>query len=92
MYFNYGILFQENDSPILNLNDSGHKAWVTRIINYLKPSSNKYSHTDLSSSCHGHSATRAGCQLIRHLLKHNDVSIRTLLMYYLYGMCTLIKI
>ncbi|KAF9798869.1 hypothetical protein SFRURICE_020433 [Spodoptera frugiperda] len=72
-------ILKENDSPILNLNDSGHKAWVTRIINYLKPSSNKYSHTDLSSSCHGHSATRAGCQLIRHLLKHNDLECQRLL-------------
>lgn len=74
-------LFQENDTLLLNLNDSGHKAWVVRIINYLKPSSNKYSHTDLSSTCHGHSATRAGCQLIRHLLRHNDVSKITIVFY-----------
>lgn len=59
---------------MLNLNESGHKTWVTRIINYLKPSSNKYSHTD-STTCHGHCATRAGCQLIRHLLRYNDVSM-----------------
>ncbi|KAL0840448.1 hypothetical protein ABMA28_015699 [Loxostege sticticalis] len=66
-------ILKENDSaPLLNLNDSGHRAWVGRIINYLKPSSNKYSHTDLSTTGHGHSATRAGCQLIRHLLRHND--------------------
>ncbi|XP_026729335.1 rapamycin-insensitive companion of mTOR [Trichoplusia ni] len=72
-------ILKENDTPLLNLNDSGHKAWVTRIINYLKPSSNKYSHTDLSSTCHGHSATRAGCQLIRHLLRHNDLDCQRLL-------------
>ncbi|XP_063890175.1 rapamycin-insensitive companion of mTOR [Helicoverpa armigera] len=72
-------ILKENDAPLLNLNDSGHKAWVSRIINYLKPSSNKYSHTDLSSTCHGHSATRAGCQLIRHLLRHNDLECQRLL-------------
>ncbi|KAJ8732665.1 hypothetical protein PYW07_015264 [Mythimna separata] len=72
-------ILKENDTPLLNLNDSGHKAWVVRIINYLKPSSNKYSHTDLSSTCHGHSATRAGCQLIRHLLRHNDLECQRLL-------------
>ncbi|CAB3243727.1 unnamed protein product [Arctia plantaginis] len=72
-------ILKENDTPLLNLNDSGHKAWVTRIINYLKPSSNKYSHTDLSSTGHGHSATRAGCQVIRHLLRHNDFECQRLL-------------
>ncbi|XP_045512078.1 rapamycin-insensitive companion of mTOR [Pieris brassicae] len=66
-------VLKESDTIILNLNDSGHKAWACRIINYLKPSSNKYSHTDLSTNCNGHSATRAGCQLIRHLLRHNDM-------------------
>ncbi|XP_072940990.1 rapamycin-insensitive companion of mTOR isoform X2 [Epargyreus clarus] len=73
------ILKETDDLPLLNLNDSGHKAWAGRIINYLKPSSNKYSHTDLSSTCHGHSATRAGCQLIRHLLRHNDADSQRLL-------------
>ncbi|VVC96483.1 unnamed protein product, partial [Leptidea sinapis] len=62
---------RETDAPLLNLNDSCHKAWASRIMNYLKPSSNKYSHTDLSTTCNGHSATRAGCHLIRHLLRHN---------------------
>ncbi|CAK1553660.1 unnamed protein product [Leptosia nina] len=66
-------ILKEAETTLLNLNDSGHKAWAGRIINYLKPSSNKYSHTDLSTNCNGHSATRAGCQLIRHLLRHNDV-------------------
>ncbi|XP_068630282.1 rapamycin-insensitive companion of mTOR [Battus philenor] len=66
------ILKETDGTPLLNLNDSGHKAWANRIINYLKPSSNKYSHTDLSTTCNGHSATRAGCQLIRHLLRHSD--------------------
>lgn len=72
-------ILKETDTPLLNLNDSGHKAWVARIINYLKPSSNKYSHTDLSSTGHGHTATRAGCQLIRHLLRHNDLECQRLL-------------
>lgn len=73
-------ILKENDTtPFFNLNDSGHKAWATRIVNYLKPSSNKYSHMDLSSTCYGHSATRAGCQLIRHLLRHNDVDCHRLL-------------
>ncbi|GBP15175.1 Rapamycin-insensitive companion of mTOR [Eumeta japonica] len=72
-------ILKEHDEPILNLNDSSHKAWVTRIVDYLKPSSNKYSHADLSATWHGHSATRAGCQLIRHLLKHNDADTRKLL-------------
>ncbi|KAL4710437.1 hypothetical protein ACJJTC_008839 [Scirpophaga incertulas] len=73
-------ILKENDSnPFLNLNDSDHKAWVGRIINYLKPSSNKYSHTDLSTAGNGHSATRAGCQLIRHLLRHNDLDSQRLL-------------
>ncbi|VVC96482.1 unnamed protein product, partial [Leptidea sinapis] len=64
-------ILKETDAPLLNLNDSCHKAWASRIMNYLKPSSNKYSHTDLSTTCNGHSATRAGCHLIRHLLRHN---------------------
>ncbi|XP_053602519.1 rapamycin-insensitive companion of mTOR [Plodia interpunctella] len=73
-------ILKENDShPLVNLSDSGHKAWAGRIINYLKPSSNKYSHTDLSTTAHGHSATRAGCQLIRHLLRHNDADCQRLL-------------
>ncbi|RVE41299.1 hypothetical protein evm_014048 [Chilo suppressalis] len=73
------ILKENDNSPLLNLNDSSHRAWVGRIINYLKPSSNKYSHTDLSTTGHGHSATRAGCQLIRHLLKHNDADCQRIL-------------
>ncbi|XP_037299313.1 rapamycin-insensitive companion of mTOR isoform X2 [Manduca sexta] len=73
------ILKETDSTPFLNLNDSGHKTWAARIINYLKPSSNKYSHTDLSSTCNGHSATRAGCQLIRHLLKHNDADSQKML-------------
>ncbi|XP_047986366.1 rapamycin-insensitive companion of mTOR [Leguminivora glycinivorella] len=73
-------ILKENDTaPLLNLCDSGHKAWVARIVNYLKPSSNKYSHTDLSTTSNGHSATRAGCQLIRHLLRHNDADSQRLL-------------
>ncbi|XP_063379404.1 rapamycin-insensitive companion of mTOR [Cydia fagiglandana] len=73
-------ILKENDSaPLLNLCDSGHKAWVARIVNYLKPSSNKYSHTDLSTTSNGHSTTRAGCQLIRHLLRHNDADSQRLL-------------
>ncbi|XP_063621105.1 rapamycin-insensitive companion of mTOR [Cydia splendana] len=73
-------ILKENDTaPLLNLCDSGHKAWVARIVNYLKPSSNKYSHTDLSTTSNGHSTTRAGCQLIRHLLRHNDADSQRLL-------------
>ncbi|CAH2107437.1 unnamed protein product [Euphydryas editha] len=73
-------ILKENDGkPLLNLNDSGHRAWASRIINYLKPSSNKYSHTDLSTIGNGQSATRASCQLIRKLLQQNDAdSIRLL--------------
>ncbi|CAG5039959.1 unnamed protein product [Parnassius apollo] len=73
------ILKESDGSPLLNLNDSGHKAWASRIISYLKPSSNKYSHTDLSTTCNGHTATRAGCQLIRHLLLHNDTDSQKML-------------
>ncbi|XP_039749145.1 rapamycin-insensitive companion of mTOR [Pararge aegeria] len=73
------ILKETDSSPLLNLNDSGHREWASRIINYLKPSSNKYSHTDLSTTCNGHSPTRAGCQLIRHLLRHNDVDTQRML-------------
>ncbi|CAH2075234.1 unnamed protein product, partial [Iphiclides podalirius] len=73
------ILKETDGAPLLNLNDSGHKAWASRIISYLKPSSNKYSHADLSTTCNGHSATRAGCQLIRHLLRHNDTDSQKLL-------------
>ncbi|XP_061377778.1 rapamycin-insensitive companion of mTOR [Danaus plexippus] len=73
------ILKETEGTPLLNLNDSGHRAWASRIINYLKPSANKYSHTDLSTTCNGHSATRAGCQLIRHLLRHNDSDSQRLL-------------
>ncbi|XP_045534255.1 rapamycin-insensitive companion of mTOR [Papilio machaon] len=73
------ILKESDSAPLLNLNDSGHKAWVSRIISYLKPSSNKYSHTDISTTCNGHSATRAGCQLIRHLLQHNDADSHRML-------------
>ncbi|XP_045493757.1 rapamycin-insensitive companion of mTOR isoform X2 [Colias croceus] len=72
-------ILKETDTPLLNLSDSCHKAWANRIINYLKPSSNKYSHTDLSTTCNGHSATRAGCQLIRHLLQHNDTDSKKFL-------------
>ncbi|XP_061709470.1 LOW QUALITY PROTEIN: uncharacterized protein LOC133519480 [Cydia pomonella] len=73
-------ILKENDTaPLLNLCDSGHKAWVARIINYLKPSSNKYSHTDVSTTSNGHATTRAGCQLIRHLLRHNDADSQRLL-------------
>ncbi|KAJ2946926.1 hypothetical protein O0L34_g16268 [Tuta absoluta] len=73
-------ILKENESePLLNLSESTHKAWVARVVNYLKPSANKYSHTDLSATCHGHSATRAGCQLIRHLLRHNDPDSQRLL-------------
>ncbi|XP_038210519.1 rapamycin-insensitive companion of mTOR-like [Zerene cesonia] len=72
-------ILKETDTPLLNLSDSCHKAWASRIINYLKPSSNKYSHTDLSTTCNGHSATRAGCQLIRHLLQHNDTDSKKFL-------------
>ncbi|XP_060801043.1 rapamycin-insensitive companion of mTOR [Amyelois transitella] len=73
------ILKENDSSPLVNLNDSGHKAWAGRIISYLKPSSNKYSHSDLSATAHGHSATRAGCQLIRHLLRQNDADCQRLL-------------
>ncbi|XP_046960135.1 rapamycin-insensitive companion of mTOR [Vanessa cardui] len=73
------ILKETDGTPLLNLSDSGHKAWASRIINYLKPSSNKYSHTDLSTIGNGHSATRAGCQLIRKLLCHNDADSQRLL-------------
>ncbi|XP_013141294.1 PREDICTED: rapamycin-insensitive companion of mTOR [Papilio polytes] len=73
------ILKESDGAPLLNLNDSGHKAWASRIISYLKPSSNKYSHTDLSTTSNGHSATRAGCQLIRHLLQHNDADSQRML-------------
>ncbi|XP_034824961.1 rapamycin-insensitive companion of mTOR [Maniola hyperantus] len=73
------ILKETNSTPLLNLNDSGHRDWASRIVNYLKPSSNKYSHTDLSTTCNGHSPTRAGCQLIRHLLRHNDVDTQRML-------------
>ncbi|XP_041976707.1 rapamycin-insensitive companion of mTOR [Aricia agestis] len=73
------ILKETDSAPLLDLNDSGHRAWAARIMNYLRPSANKYSHTDLSSSGHGHAATRAGCQLIRHLLRHNDLDSQKLL-------------
>ncbi|XP_052738397.1 rapamycin-insensitive companion of mTOR [Bicyclus anynana] len=73
------ILKETDNSTLLNLNDSGHRDWAGRIISYLKPSSNKYSHTDLSTTCNGHSPTRAGCQLIRHLLRHNDVDSQRML-------------
>ncbi|XP_026328283.1 rapamycin-insensitive companion of mTOR [Hyposmocoma kahamanoa] len=77
------ILKEHDGGPMLNLNESGHRTWVARIINYLKPSSNKYSHTD-STTCHGHCATRAGCQLIRHLLRYNDLDSQRMLeeLYY----------
>lgn len=72
-------ILRENDDTIINLSDSSHRAWVGKIVEYLKPSSNKYSHADLAPTWQAHSTTRAGCQLIRHLIRHNDSdSIRLL--------------
>ncbi|KAG7299403.1 hypothetical protein JYU34_016353 [Plutella xylostella] len=72
-------ILKEHDTPILNLNDSGHKAWAARVISYLRPSSNKYSHGELSAAGHGHTAARAACQLIRRLLSRNDADSQRLL-------------
>ncbi|XP_049865894.1 rapamycin-insensitive companion of mTOR [Pectinophora gossypiella] len=73
------ILKESDGPPLLNLSESAHKAWVARIMNYLRPSSNKYSHTDLAAPVHAYAATRAGCQLVRHLLAHYDVDSQRML-------------
>ncbi|XP_052751154.1 rapamycin-insensitive companion of mTOR [Galleria mellonella] len=73
------ILKESENGQVLNLNESGHKAWAARIVSYLKPSSNKYSHTDLSTAGHGHAATRAGCHLVRRLLVQRDADCQKLL-------------
>ncbi|XP_059062145.1 rapamycin-insensitive companion of mTOR [Achroia grisella] len=73
------ILKESESGHVLNLNESGHKAWAARIVSYLKPSSNKYSHADLSPAGHGHAATRAGCHLVRRLLAHRDADSQKLL-------------
>lgn len=54
----------------LRLDDSNHRLFVRRLVHYFKPSSNRYSHMELTSNTHN--LTVVGCDLVQALLAITD--------------------
>lgn len=60
-------ILKDNVDMIQKVDESNYKAFIKRLVHYFKPSSNRFSHTDLSSK-HAQKYTLAGCDLIEFLL------------------------
>lgn len=64
--WNWSIISASIRKP-LQLDDTNYRLFVRRLVHYFQPSSNRYSHLELTSiSAHSHTAV--GCDLIKALL------------------------
>lgn len=64
----------------LRMDDSNHRAFLRRLVHYYYPSSNRYSHLDLSGPNQSHVHTTAGCDLVHCLLSMPEVEGSRLLL------------
>lgn len=57
----------------LRMDDSNHRAFLRRLVHYYHPSSNRYSHLDLTGPKQSHIHTAVGCDLVHCLLCMSEV-------------------
>lgn len=67
------VLKREGEQA-LSLEDTNHRLFLRRLVHYFSPSSNRYSHLDLtlSGDRHSHLHTIVGCELIKCLISMPD--------------------
>lgn len=67
-------VLRQDGEQALSLDDSNHRLFLRRLVQYYQPSSNRYSHLDFSTSGDrlSHLHTAVGCELIKCLLTMSD--------------------
>lgn len=72
-------------SDILSKSDDGHARFIKRLVQYFKPSNNRFSHQDLGHGRHIPSSVLAGVELIDWLLQSTlEVTTTKIIFFFNY--------